>query len=78
MILTDFLPQFYQGRVCKYASGLIIGGDQRVTARLLSALLVGSIQTIPGSSSSEPLWVCLRRGRFTTGFMALTPSSQMP
>ncbi|GBL74116.1 hypothetical protein AVEN_231012-1 [Araneus ventricosus] len=20
MILTDFLPQFYQGRVCKYAS----------------------------------------------------------
>ncbi|GBM48758.1 hypothetical protein AVEN_191301-1 [Araneus ventricosus] len=22
MILTDFLPQFYQGRVCKYAAGL--------------------------------------------------------
>ncbi|GBM26537.1 hypothetical protein AVEN_245262-1 [Araneus ventricosus] len=21
MILADFLPQFYQGRVCKYASG---------------------------------------------------------
>ncbi|GBM18405.1 hypothetical protein AVEN_72744-1 [Araneus ventricosus] len=22
IILSDFLPQFYQGRVCKYASGL--------------------------------------------------------
>ncbi|GBL95909.1 hypothetical protein AVEN_227142-1 [Araneus ventricosus] len=25
MILTDFLPQFYQGRVCKYADRMITG-----------------------------------------------------
>ncbi|GBM72200.1 hypothetical protein AVEN_243992-1, partial [Araneus ventricosus] len=22
MIVADFLPQFYQGRVCKYATGI--------------------------------------------------------
>ncbi|GBM20087.1 hypothetical protein AVEN_268411-1 [Araneus ventricosus] len=62
----------------RFPSRLIIGSGQRVTAHLLSALLVGYIQTIPRSSSSEPLWVCVRRGRFTAGFMALKPSSQTP
>ncbi|GBM62372.1 hypothetical protein AVEN_255732-1 [Araneus ventricosus] len=38
MILTDFLPQFYQGRVCKYAAGTIntITGAERIMAPITS------------------------------------------
>ncbi|GBN68187.1 hypothetical protein AVEN_251326-1 [Araneus ventricosus] len=31
MILTDFLPQFYQGRVCKYAYGSQVWGATSTT-----------------------------------------------
>ncbi|GBN82683.1 hypothetical protein AVEN_74686-1 [Araneus ventricosus] len=64
MILTDFLPQFYQGRVCKYASGAlndcrcnssstkagVLIAHHQATARPLPK----ELRTITGGGSQSP------------------------
>ncbi|GBO29623.1 hypothetical protein AVEN_154375-1 [Araneus ventricosus] len=51
-------------------SGLIIGSGQNVTAPVCRLALCGlTNDTAP--SSTEPLWVCVRWGRFTTSYASL-------
>ncbi|GBM28891.1 hypothetical protein AVEN_128403-1 [Araneus ventricosus] len=49
IILSDFLPQFYQGRVCKYASGSAVRAGCGIFP-----LVMGQIRSFCGLGSTDP------------------------